>query len=141
MIEIIPIDFLGQGALLEPADREIHDKAVEYCRRELQNGDELNLAKFTKCWVLLEDGEASGIFGWVWRIDIPVFRVTGKRVDYKTQKCIDRLREYFTDQGSRGAEVFIHLSSKERPEQKCEKWKESLAYAKAVPSDRYSAKI
>jgi hypothetical protein len=140
-IEILPIDFMGQGALLEPANRDLHDKAVEYCASELEGGKDLNLAKFTKAWVVLENGEVCGIFGFVWRIDIPVFRVTGERVDYKTQKCIDRIRDYFTDQGARGSDLFIHISSKERPEQRCEKWKESLDYAGATPADRFSVKI
>ncbi len=145
-IAILPIDFLGQGALLEPADQKLHDMAVDYCARELQGGQDLNLAKFAKVWVVVEmEGTEykaiHGIAGWVWRIDIPVFRVTGKDVDRTTMALTARLRSHFQDNGARGSEVFLHISSKERPEQRCEKWKESLAAVGAVPADRFSVKV
>jgi hypothetical protein len=141
VISILPMDFLGQGAMLEPADAKLHDLAVDYCSRELQDGKDLNLAKFTKAWVVLDDGMPVGISGFVWKIDIPVFRTTGKKVDIITHKLIERMRSYFQDNGARGTEVFLHISSKERPEQRCEKWQESLALVGAVPADRYSVKV
>jgi hypothetical protein len=58
MIDVIPLDFLGQGALLEPVDRRLHDLAVDYCKRELRGGDKLNLTQFAKVWVGLKDGES-----------------------------------------------------------------------------------
>lgn len=145
-VEVIPIDFLGQGALLEPADQKLHDLAVEYCRRELQDGDTLNLAKFTKCWVVVEVengeyGSVVGISGFVWRLDIPVFRVSGENAVRATQKLTSRLRNYFQDIGARGQEAFLHISSKEKPEQRCQKWDESLTAVGAVPADRFSVKI
>ena len=146
MIRVIPIDFLGQGALLEPKDVNLHDMAVDYCTRELQDGKDLDLSKFNKVWVAVEmDGdeykEILGITGFVWRIDLPVFRVSGNRADRTTNMLADRLHAYFQDQGARGAELFIHLSSKERPEQKCDKWEESLKIQGAVPADRFLVKI
>jgi hypothetical protein len=144
---VLPIEFLGQqGALLEPTDPKLHDMAVEYCARQLENGNELNLAKFTKVWVVVElDGttykEVIGIAGFCWRIDIPVFRVTGNHVDYATQLLIERMRAFFQDNGARGTEVFLHISSKERPEQRCEKWQESLDSVGATPADRFSVKV
>lgn len=140
-IQILPIDFLGQGALLEPADPKLHDKAVDYCARELVNGRELNLAKFNKVWVALDGDDISGVSGFVWRVDIPVFRTTGINVDSVTRKLIGRMRSYFQDQGWRGTEVHLHISSKELPEQRCAKWEESLAYVGAVPADRYAVKV
>ncbi len=140
-IEIIPLDFLGQGALLEPADRKLHDLAVEYCARELQGGAELNLAKFQKVWLALAEGEVVGIAGFVWRIDIPVFRVSGARAIAATRLLTDRLRAYFQEQGARGQELFLHISSKERPEQRCAKWQESLAAVGAEPADRFAVKV
>lgn len=140
-IEIIPLDFLGQGALLEPADQKLHDLAVEYCARELEGGADLNLARFNKVWIALEDGEVVGITGFVWRIDLPIFRVSGERAARATKLLTDRVRAYFQDQGCRGQELFLHISSKETPEQRCAKWEESLAAAPAVPADRYSVKI
>jgi hypothetical protein len=145
-IEVIPIDFLGQGALLEPKDAALHDLAVDYCRRELQNGDKLNLTQFNKVWVacVMEDSkpvEVVGITGWVHRIDLPVFRVSGQNAVRATKMLADRLHAFFQDQGCRGQELFIHISSKETPEQRCEKWQESLAAEGAIPADRLAIVI
>lgn len=145
-IEVIPLDFIGQGALLEPADPKLHDMAVEYCARELEGGDQLNLAKFQKCWVavVMENDqyqEIVGITGYVMRIDLPVFRVSGANAVRATKMLTDRLHAFFQDQGARGHELFIHISSKERPEQRCAKWQESLASQKATPADRLAIKI
>lgn len=148
-IAVLPIDFIGQGALLEPVDQKLHDMAVDYCARELQNGHELNLAKFAKCWVLVGiEGdkyvEIFGITGYVMRIDLPVFRVTGStdhRTDVLTHLMAERLHSFFQDMGCRGQELFLHISSKERPEQRCEKWQESLALEGATSADRFSVRI
>lgn len=146
MVKILPIEFIGQGALLEPVDHKLHDMAVDYCLKELQGGDKLDLSKFQKVWVAveIEDGEYQeilGITGWVWRIDIPVFRVTGDKVDRCTIMLTDRVRSYFEDMGARNSEVFLHVSSKERPEQRCQNWKKSLEWSGAVPADRFSIKV
>ena len=145
-IQVIPLDFLGQGALLEPADRKLHDLAVDYCCRELQNGEQINLAKFSKVWVAVEveDGQyvqVVGITGYVWRIDLPIFRVSGANAVRATKMLADRLHSFFQDQGARGQELFIHISGKERPEQRCEKWQESLAAEGATPADRFAITI
>ena len=146
MMKVLPIEFIGQGALLEPVDPKLHDMAVEYCARELQNGHELNLSKFQKVWVLVEmDGdeyaEIHGISGWVWRVDIPVFRVTGRQVDRGTIMLTERIRAFLQDNGARGSEAFLHISSKELPEQRCENWDKSLEMVGAVPADRFSVKV
>lgn len=146
-IEVIPIDFLGQqGALLEPKDHVLHDLAVEYCSKELQGGDQINLARFAKVWVAcVMEGktpvEVVGITGYVTRIDLPVFRVSGSNAVRATKMLADRLHAFFQDQGCRGQELFIHISSKETPEQRCEKWQESLAAEGAVPADRLTIVI
>lgn len=140
-IEVLPIDFHGQGALLEPIDHELHDQAVEYCRRELQDGDKLNLAKFNKVWIARGEEGIAGICGFVWRIDIPVFRVSGPQAVRATKLLTDRMRAFFQDQGARGQEVFLHISGKELPEQRCQKWQESLLAVGAVPADRFSIKV
>lgn len=140
-IEVIPIDFMGQGALLEPVHTELHDLAVEYCRKQLENGSELNLTKFQKVWVAVCDGQIVGITGFAWRIDVPVFRVSGEQAVRATKALTDRLRAYFQDQGCRGQELFLHISSKEKPEQRCMRWDESLAAVGATPADRFSVKI
>lgn len=140
-IDIIPIDFIGQGALLEPADAKLHDLAVNYCKRELQDGDKLNLARFAKVWVAISENEVVGIAGFQYRLDIPVFRVSGDNAVRATKMLSDRLRAHFQDLGYRGHEAFLHISQKESPEQRCTKWAESLKAVKAVPADRFSITI
>ncbi|MBV9179877.1 MAG: hypothetical protein JO356_01080 [Acidobacteria bacterium] len=146
-IAVYPLDFQGQGALLEPVDKKLHDLAVDYCARELEGGKDLNLARFAKVWVAVSldaDGsykEILGITGYVMRIDLPVFRVSGDHAVRATKMLTDRMRGFFQDQGARGHEAFIHISSKERPEQRCAKWKESLRAVGAQPADRLSVKI
>ncbi len=139
MIDVLPIDFLGQGALLEPADPKLHDLAVNYCRRELQNGHEINLAKFSKCWVALKDGIAVGVMGYVLRPDIPVIRATDEQA---LSMMAERLQHFFADQGYRGGEVFVHISKAERPEQKCAGWRKVLiTEQKAESADRFKIKV
>lgn len=145
-IEVIPLDFQGQGALLEPIDQRLHDMAVDYCSRELEGGSEINLAKFAKVWIAVamegaEYQEVVGVTAFVWRIDVPLFRVTGENAVRATKQLSNRIHSYFQDQGARGQELFLHISSKERPEQRCPRWEESLKAEGAVPADRFSVKI
>ena len=142
-LAVIPIDFLGQGALLEPRDAKLHDMAVEFCRRELQNGNEVDLSKFNKVWVSVEmDGETyvaiEGVTGWVNRIDIPVFRATTERA---VNALADRINTFCGDNGCRGQEIFIHISKREKPEQRCPAWKESLMAWNAKSADRVLVKV
>lgn len=139
MIEVLPIDFLGQGALLEPADSKLHDLAVDYCHREIQDGDKINLAKFAKCWVALKDGIPVGVMGYVLRPDIPVIRATDETA---LSMMAERLQYFFADQGYRGGEVFVHLAKAERPEQRCAGWKQVLINEqKAESADRFKIKV
>ena len=150
-VKVFPIDFIGQGALLQPKDEQLHAMALDFCKRELVGG-EVNLSKFNRVWVAAEVDEGGkpieilGITGWVYRVDIPVFRALNSAA---TAKLHQRLHTYFADQGCLGTmdgsvettEVFIHLSSKETPEQRCANWSEELAAAGAVPADRFIVKV
>ncbi len=140
-IQVIPVDFMGQPPLIEPKDRELHDMAVDYCRCELSEMP--SFERLSKVWVAAEmaDGKPIsiiGICGYVLKPDIPVFRVSGPNAARATKMLTDRLHDYFADQGLRGCEVFIHVSSKETPQQKCAKWQEGLKATDAQPADRYS---
>lgn len=122
MIEVIPLDFLGQGALLEPADPKLHDAAFQYCLRELRDGANLDFSKFAKVWVGRKDGEVFGISGYVLRPDIPLFRST----DVDVLRALGRrMNDYFSDQGARGREVFLYIGN-EAPEQRCPEWRGML---------------
>lgn len=141
-IQVFPIDFMGQAPLWEPKDRHLHDLAVEYCAREL--AEQINFVKLNKVWVtaIIDEAgnptEITGITGYVMKLDVPVFRVSGEFAVRSTKMLEERLHAFFADQGWRGTEVFLHISSKETPEQRCEKWEQSLVDAKANPADRYS---
>ena len=151
-IKVFPIDFLGKDALLQPKDAQLHDMALEFCRKELVQDENFNLARFNKAWVAAEVGddgkptEILGITGYVYRIDIPVFRALNAAA---TAKLHQRLHTFFADNGCLGTidgsveptEVFIHLSSKETPEQRCANWSEELMAAGAVPADRFIVKV
>lgn len=137
MIEIFPIDFMGQGALLEPVDKKLHDKAVDFCQREIV-GD-INFAKLAKVWVALDGEKVVGVMGYVLRPDIPVIRAVDENA---LSMMAERLQHYFADQGWRGGEVFVHISKSERPEQRCAGWKNVLiTEQKAESADRFRIKV
>jgi hypothetical protein len=144
-INVFPIDFMGQPPLWEPRDRRLHDLAIAYCQTEL--AEEINLTQLAKVWVATECNDndkpeaVCGITGYVLRPDIPIFRVSGEHANRATKMLNDRLQAHFADQGWRGGEVFLHISSKERPEQRCENWQQSLKQAGAEPADRYKVRV
>ena len=122
MIQILPIDFQGQGALLEPVDRELHDRAIDYALRELKDGATLNLATFAKTWVGLKNGTPLGLMGYVLRPDVPLFRATDCQV---LRAMGQRLNDFFADNGARGKEVFLYIGN-EASEQRCPEWRNAI---------------
>lgn len=137
MIEVLPLDFMGQGALLEPVDRKLHDAAVDFCAREIVTP--VDFVKMAKTWVAVEDGKVLGVMGYVLRPDIPVIRATNEQA---LSMMAERLQSFFADQGWRGGAVFVHISKAEKPEQRCAGWKNVLiAEQKAEPADRFAIKV
>lgn len=140
MITVFPLHFLGQGACLQPENLKLHDLAVDYVNRELINGHEVNLSRLDQVFVAVEADKndvpqvVHGITGANRRIDIPLFRSTHWEA---TTKLRNRLHAHLADKGYLGQEVFIHLSSKETPEQKCAGFDLEVATAGLVPADRY----
>lgn len=137
MISITPIDFLGQGALLEPKDRKLHDAALEYCWRELAKGKEVDFSKFAKVWVGLKDETVFGIAGYVLRPDVPLFRATDCEVLRAMGK---RLNDFFCDQGCRGQEAFLYIGD-EQPSQRCPNWRQMLKEFGAVSARRVAIEV
>lgn len=135
MIEIIPLDFLGQGALLQPKHADIHDKAIEYCRRELR--DDVNLATFSKVWIGFNNGTVFGVGGYVLRPDVPLFRFTDPDVGRALGK---RLNDFFADQGWRGYQALLHIGN-ESAEQRCPEWRKVLKEFGAESGRRVSIPI
>lgn len=135
-MNIVPLDFLGQGALLTPADPKLHDMVIDYCKRELT--EEVNLSQLAKVWVAVEmDGdeykEVCGVFGYVLKPDVPLCRATKIEA---LRKLAQRYNDFLADNGARGKETTIHVARNEKPEQKCEGWKEVLHEWGAKLSDR-----
>lgn len=122
MTKVVPLDFLGQGALLEPADSKLHDAAVDYANRELAGGKDLNLSKFSKVWVGFRDEQVMGLAGYVLRPDIPLLRATDADV---LRALGRRMNDFFADNGARGQQVTMYIGN-ERPEQRCPEWRTVL---------------
>lgn len=139
MIRIYPIDFHGQGAMLTPADPELHDKAVKFCEEQLAKP--VNLSELAKCWLAVDENtkKAVGIVGYVLKPDIPVMRATDATA---LSLMAERLQDYFADNGCRGKEVFVYLSKAEKPEERCPGWKQVLIKEqKAISADRFSITV
>lgn len=136
-ISVVPLDFLGQGALLEPKHPKLHDAAVSYCLRELAKGKDVDFSKFNKVWVGLKDDEVFGVSGYVMRADIPLIRATDVDV---LRALAQRMNGFFSDSGIRGQEIFMYIGD-ERPEQRCPAWKEMLKEFGAKSARRFEFEV
>lgn len=137
MIRVLPLDFMGQGALLEPIDRKLHDAAVEYCRTNLANGENVNLSKFSKVWIGLKDESVLGVAGYVLRPDVPLLRATDADV---LRALGRRLNDFFSDQGCRGQDAFLYIGN-EKPEQRCPEWRQVLKEFGARSGQRFLVEV
>jgi hypothetical protein len=132
-IQVRPLDF---DAELNPKDTWLFGLAAEYCKMQL--AEPVDLKKPAKIWIVLdEQDQVIGISGYVLKADIPIFRVTGDNSRRATKALYERMNSFFADNGMVGQEVFLHVSSKERPEQRCPAWKSSLKAVGAIKADRF----
>lgn len=141
-IFVRPLDFEAKEGftLLQPRDGWLFDRAQDYCEKYLNAP--VDFRKLAKVWVVLDEAdEVIGISGYVVKADIPVFRVTGENAVRATKALYDRINSFFADQGMTGQEVFLHISSKETPEQRCPAWEDSLQSVNAVPAERFSLTV
>lgn len=136
-IEILPLDFLGQGAMLEPADRKLHDMAVDYCFKELVKGKDIDFTKFSKVWLGLKDGKVFGLSGYVLKPDVPLLRATDSNV---LRALCYRMNDFFSDNGARGKEAFVYVGD-EKPEQRCPGWREVLKEFGAQSAQRFVIEV
>jgi hypothetical protein len=137
VISVVPLDFLGQGALIEPKHPKLHDAAMSYCLRELAKGKDVDFSKLNKVWVGLKDEEVFGVCGYVMRADIPLIRATDTEV---LRAMVKRMNSFFSDSGIRGQDVFIYIGD-EKPEQRCPAWKDVLKEFGAKSAQRFSAEV
>jgi hypothetical protein len=136
MIKVVPLDFIGQGALLEPADRKLHDLAVEYCSRELKGGT-VDFSKFSKIWVGLKDGAVLGVLAYVLKPDVPLCRATDADV---LRALAQRMNDFCADNGAIGKEVFIYIGNEPR-ESRCPEWRNVLREMGATSARRVSIEV
>jgi len=133
---IYPIDFLGNGAMLTPLDPELHDAAVDFCRRELV--EDINLSHLAKVWIAKNGADVLGIMGYVLKPDVPVFRA----IDPLALRLLaQRYNNFLADNGARGKETFIHIARREKPEQRCPDWNVVLREWGAKSADRVSVTV
>lgn len=138
-IDVSPLDFTFEQGYVKYRDSELWQKAEEYMQRELV--EPFDPTKMAKSWVAHAEGEVCGITAFQMIPDITHFRVSGPNAARATKMMTDRLQSYFADQGLRGGYVFLYISGKEKPEQRCHRWEESLQAAGAVPADRMLVKV
>lgn len=144
-IRVVPIDWKVGVSDIEPVDAAIYEAVIAYCGAELEKMPDLK--QFKKAWAAIEFGpndeilKVHGVTGYLMRPDVPLFRVTGEVAQRATKMLCDRLNAHFADMGWRGAEVLLYLNEKESPEQRCEKWDESLTSVGAVPAMRFAVKV
>lgn len=141
MIRIIPLDFHGQGAMLTPVNRELHDMAVDFCKRELT--EEVNLSQYSKVWIAadMENGqpkEIKGVWGYVLKPDVPLCRFTDETA---LRLMAHRYNSFLADSGCLGRETFIHIARGEKPEQRCPGWEKVLREWGAKLADRVTVKV
>jgi hypothetical protein len=144
-IRTVLVEFQNGPSGLEPRDPALYSQVIEYCHDELAVVPELR--NFLKSYAVVEFGEQEeilaihGVACYGMRPDIGVFRVTGKFARRATKQLFDRLNAHFADNGWRGNEVFLFISDKETPEQRCPAWQESLKAVGAKPAQRFAVTV
>lgn len=139
-IDVSPLDFDRLDAdSVKPRDPELWAAAEAFMQRELDKP--FDITRAAKVWAAHSEEEVCGITAFQMVPDITHFRVAGPNAVRATKMMTDRLQAYFADQGLRNGYVFLHISSKERPEQRCTKWEDSLRAAGAIPADRFLVKV
>lgn len=142
---VVPIDFRNSDNGIVPVDADLYTLVMEYCKTALAKQpkiDELN-----KTWAVVEyEGEkivsVTGLAAWGGDVpDLPIFRTTGLNAKRATKMLYDRINSFFADRGARGKQVFLYISDKETPEQRCEAWESSLEDVGAVPAQRFAVTV
>lgn len=142
---VVPIDFRNSSNGLVPVDGHLYTLVVEYCKKAL--AEQPKIDELNKTWAVVEyEGEkiasVTGLAAWGGDVpDLPIFRVTGENAKRATKMLYDRINSFFADRGGRGKQVFLYISDKETPEQRCEAWDSSLEDVGAVPAQRYAVTI
>jgi len=144
-LSVVPIDFVRCAEGSKPADQNLFDMVIAYCKENLR--EQPKLTDLAKTWAVVEfDGDSivavHGVAAYGGNVpDIPVFRVTGENAKRATQMLYDRMNGFFADNGMRGKQVFLYISDKEKPEQRCPAWEESIKDVGAIPAERFAVAV
>ena len=138
---VIALDFDRAPGFAMPKDKDLHRLAVQFAEKELAYSP--NYSEYAKVWVSAEmDGETPvgirGALGFSWRPDFTLARFLDSAA---TIGLYRRANSFLADNGARGSEALVFVSSKEGPEQRCPNYKETLEALKATPADRYLISI
>ena len=142
---VVPIDFRESSNGLVPVDAELFTLVTEYCKSALAEQPELTMLR--KTWAVVEyEGDkivsVTGLAAWGGDVpDHPLWRVTGPNAKRATKMLQERINGFHADRGARGRHVFIYISEKEQPEQRCPDWEQSLRDVGAVPAQRFAVTI
>lgn len=133
------LDFYQQGPTLFPVNPELHKMAVEFAKKNLNSP--INLTKLTKVWVAArcdaggKPVEITGLAGTVLKPDIPLFKTTEGPA---AKELIDRINNYYADQGCTGVEAFVYIADNEPEATRCPRYMEWLKAIGAKPAERWS---
>lgn len=142
MLRTFPLTYTQDGDSIRPADMKLHDLAVKYAEANLAAMP--NFRDYHRFWVQCEVDEqgspvrATGMIAVVPRWDVPLVRFTeGSDPD----QLIERVNSFLADNGAWKQEVTIFVARREKPEQRCPRWKKWLKSIGARPADRWIAAV
>jgi hypothetical protein len=136
------LDFHRAAGYAMPTDRALHQLAVEFAQKHL--AEIPDYSSFTRVWVAAEVGAdekpiaIEGALGFTMRPDFTMARFLNKQA---LVTLYHRANAHLADNGCRGSEGLVYVSSTEDPEQRCPQQAESLAALGAVPAERFLIKI
>jgi hypothetical protein len=142
ILRAVSLDFDRAAGYSMPRDRELHRLAVKFAETDLSAIPDYS--SYTRVWAAVEFGadekpvSIQGALGFTMRPDFTLCRFKNK---HALVTLYNRANAYLADNGCRGSEGLIYISSTEAEEQKCPQQKESLAALGAKPADRWLVKI
>ena len=117
-----------------PVDRGLHQLAIEFAKKHLAALPDYS--SYTRVWVAAEIGaddkpvSIEGALGFTMRPDFTLARFKNKE---SLVTLYRRANAYLADNGCRGSEGLVYVSSTEAPEQRCPQQAESLAALAQFP--------
>lgn len=138
----LPLEFKEFRPEPVPKDEDLYRLTLRFCMTELAELPDFEL--YRKMWVTVELDKAgkmvrvTGMQALMSVVDLPISRYTNSKA---AKLLSERVDSYLADQGLRGVPVFVFISSKEKPEQKCRDWTKWLRIWKAEPADRWLVRV